>query len=212
MKSKLKLIFLPIILLVLVGCRQSFERADRTITLVQDNMNSIVSIISDIQYQESLIQEQFEEMIQSPKALESFSNEEAIIYQNIQTRSDLLNQLDEKNQEFDQLKKEIQAQVERDELPSDTVDSLVDYIDQLSNHLSTYIEDYQTHLLHEKQEYQTLADPSVDYTEFFALFDRMEIITVNNQMNLENVVELIEPINTILINLKVQLANLQEAS
>lgn len=212
MKNKTKLIILPIVLLILAGCSQSVERADRTITLIQDNMTSVINLISEIQFNEQGLQEQFEEMINSEQELQAFQNEEANIYTNINQRSEYLTQLEENRTNLVDLREEINAQSERDELPSDQVTQVDQNLEQLVGYLETYINDYQTNLEIEQQLYESLANPDLDYTQFFSLFDQISIITTNNQMNLEKVIQYVEPINTVLINIKVHLANLQEAS
>lgn len=212
MKNKRKLIILPIVLLILAGCSQSVERADRTITLIQDNMTSIINLISEIQFNEQGLQGQFEEMINSEQELQAFQNEEAGIFVNIDQRNEYLTQLEENRTSLVGLREEIQAQSESDGLPSDQVTQVDQNLEQLIGHLETYINDYRTNLEVEQQLYQSLANPNLDYTQFFGLFDQISVITTNNQMNLEKVIEYVEPINTILINLKVYLANLQEAS
>ena len=155
---------------------------------------------------------QFEEMINSEQELQAFQNEEANIYTNINQRSEYLTQLEENRTNLVDLREEINAQSERDELPSDQVTQVDQNLEQLVGHLETYINDYQTNLEIEQQLYESLANPDLDYTQFFSLFDQISIITTNNQMNLEKVIQYVEPINTVLINIKVHLANLQEAS
>lgn len=212
MKKLIKSISVLLIILLIAGCSQSVERSDRTITLIQDNMTNVINIISEIQFNEQELQNQFESMINSEQELQAFANEEASIYQNIQTRQELLDKLEENRNALTDLRDEIKVQSERNELPADQVQQVDQFMDEFVNHLEVYITDYHANLTTEKQLYQSMANPELDYTQFFNVFDKISVLTTNNQMNLEKVIELVEPINTILINLKVHLANIQEAS
>ncbi|MBG9982710.1 YkyA family protein [Aerococcaceae bacterium DSM 111020] len=212
MKKLIKSLSLFLVMLLIVGCSQSVERSDRTITLIQDNMTNVINVISEIQFNEQELQQQFESMINSEQELQAFANEEASIYQNIQTRQELMKKLDEHRNTLADLRDEIKVQAERNELPSDQVQQVDQLMEGFVNHLEVYTTDYQANLTTEKQLYQSMANPDLDYTQFFNLFDKISVLTTNNQMNLEKVIELVEPINTILINLKVHLANIQEAS
>src|SRR5690625_6795668 len=63
MKHLNKIVILLITTLFIAGCDNSLERADKTVSLVQENVTSIVNELTEIQLAEGNLQAEFESTI-----------------------------------------------------------------------------------------------------------------------------------------------------
>ena len=87
MKHLNKSIILLFTTLFIAGCNNSVERTDRTVSLVQENVTSIVNELTEIQLAEGNIQAEFENTIANASDdLSYFANNDSPIQQNIQRR------------------------------------------------------------------------------------------------------------------------------
>ncbi|AXY25821.1 hypothetical protein CL176_07320 [Suicoccus acidiformans] len=210
MRKLIPLITMSLLALLLVACDNSLNRADRTITLVQDHVNEIINELNEIQLQEENLQADFEETLNQSEDLSAFKNTENKVYQNVQTRQSHLERLQELTGELGNLTKEFETIQRRETLPNDQVNQLLERINQLNTDMSTYVSDYLANLQIEQTTYQSIANAETDYNDFFGVFDNVNTLASTNQMNLEKVLAHFESINTQLINFKVFIANAQE--
>lgn len=210
MKKIYKITSLLALILILTACSQYLERASRTIELMQDSVTSIISLMQDIQNYERDIQEHFEATLNSDQGLEIFNQKDNPILDNTQARSQLLDKLEEASKQLVGLAEELGSQRDARNAPSQEIDQIVAVVSDLAEDLNRYIADYRTNLSLERQSYQAIGNPDIDFTNFFQVFDNIEVLSTNNFMNLEKVLTYFEPLNTHLINFKVYLANLQE--
>lgn len=211
MKTKGKLLFLSIILIFLTACDNSVERSDRTVTLIQENITAIVNELTEIQLNEGNVQQDFETTLNKGDGLEQFDNEENEIYVNINNRKEHLSNLDEYREEMVTLIEEISTQADSGPLPADQVNRQAELLGQLNEVLVTYIQDYEANIETERIIYRSVANPEMNIDTFYDVFDSVQVLAKNNQMNLESVLGYFEPINTQLVNFKVYLANLSES-
>lgn len=211
MKQLNKFVLLIMATLFIAGCNNSVERADRTVSLIQDNVTLIINELTEIQLAESNIQAEFESTIANAgDDLSYFMNDEAPILQNIVRRTEHLTKLEEARSDLDTLSEEFSKQAENSPLPTEQVNNQVSQLQSLSQDVTTYIADYTTNLDTEAMIYKSIANPETDYASFFAVFDRVSVLHTTNNINLERILGYFEPINAQLINFKVYLANLQE--
>ena len=93
----------------------------------------------------------------------------------------------------------------------DQINEIIDLVSNLQKDLEVYSSDYLQNLDLESQTYQSIANPDTNFENFFKIFDTIEILMTNNEMNLEKVLTYFESINAHLIDFKVYLTNLQES-
>lgn len=196
----------------LVACDHSLKRLDRTLDLVQENVTAIVNNLGQIQSAEGKIQESFEATLKMNEDLSSFNNPEAPIFVNLSQRRDQIEQLSKQGEELTKLMSELDHQRKDLKESKEEVDKLYDQLSRLSGDLNKYLEDYKNNLALESETYKSIAAGSVDYSNFFSVFDNVNKLYTFNQMNLEKVIQQFEPINAHLINFKVYITNLQENS
>lgn len=213
MKHLNKFVILLFTTLFIAGCNNSVERTDRTVSLVQENVTSIVNELTEIQLAEGNIQAEFENTIANASDdLSYFANNDSPIQQNIQRRQEHLTKLEEVRSELDTLIEEFSNQVDKSPLPADQVTNQITQLQGLSQEITTYITDYRDTIETESIVYKSIANPETDYTSFFAVFDSVSKLHTTNKINLERILGYFEPINAQLINFKVYLANLQESN
>lgn len=211
MKKYIQLLLIPCLILALTACDSSINRIDRTFTLVQENITKIVNELTEIQLLESHVQDDFETTLKASEDLSAFRAEDSVILQNVNQRSEHLNNLADLINELDKLIEEINNQEpNKDEQIKAQVDAIVAELEPLTANLKVYLKDYQDSLQPEKQTYQAVANPNNDYTTFFKVFDNVNILNKTNQINLEKVLGYFEPINVKLIDFKVYLTNLKK--
>ncbi|UPQ85574.1 YkyA family protein [Ignavigranum ruoffiae] len=211
MKKYIQLLLIPCLILALTACDSSISRIDRTFTLVQENITKIVNELTEIQLLESHVQDDFETTLKASEDLSAFRAEDSVILQNVNQRSEHLNNLADLITELDKLIEEINNQEpNKDEQIKAQVDAIVAELEPLTANLKVYLKDYQDSLQPEKQTYQAVANPNNDYTTFFKVFDNVNILNKTNQINLEKVLGYFEPINAKLIDFKVYLTNLKK--
>ncbi|MGY4104168.1 YkyA family protein [Ignavigranum ruoffiae] len=211
MKKYIQLLLIPCLILALTACDSSINRIDRTFTLVQENITKIVNELTEIQLLESHVQDDFETTLKASEDLSAFRAEDSVILQNVNQRSEHLNNLADLINELDKLIEEINNQEpNKDEQIKAQVDAIVAELEPLTANLKVYLKDYQDSLQPEKQTYQAVANPNNDYTTFFKVFDNVNILNKTNQINLEKVLGYFEPINAKLIDFKVYLTNLKK--
>lgn len=211
MKTKGKLFLLSIILIFLTACDNSIERSDRTVTLIQENITAIVNELTEIQLNESNVQQDFEITLNKGDGLDQFDNEENEIFVNVKNRKEHLGNLEEYREEMVKLIEEISNQADSGPLPADQINRQAELLGQLNDALIVYIQDYQGNVETERIIYRSVANPEMNIDTFYDVFDSVQVLAKNNQMNLEVVLGYFEPINTQLVNFKVYLANLNES-
>lgn len=210
MKNTNRVLILVLLTIILVGCSQVIERADRTITMAQETMTGIVNDLTNIQSLEQSLQSDFETTLQAGEDLQAFADSEQTIYKNVDQRISHLEELSQRAEKLTELSKELEAQAKQEEMPTDDITNISQLINELKTALNTYIEDYKTNIATEKASYQAIASSNIDYAGFFKVLDNVGVTFTNNYMNLEKVLGYFEPINTRLINFKVYLAKLIE--
>lgn len=212
MKQTIRLLVLSLSILLLSACNSTIDRTDRTVTLVQENVTQIVNELTEIQLIESNLQAEFESTLNSSEDLSVFNENDTPLMQNINRRIEHLDLLTEHQLTLIELADELANQRDNTPLAADQVDNHVILLSDLASSLTIYIEDYRNNLEMEKIIYKSIANPETDYTSFFAVFDRVDVLHTTNFINLEKVLTYFEPINAQLVNFKVFLANIKEGN
>lgn len=211
MKRSIKFVILMMLGMILVACDNATERSSRTVNLIQENVTSIVNELTEIQLLENNLQSDFEATLSDGADMAAFLNEDALINQNLSNRKEHLQSLDEQLDNFRSLSEELSNQAGNSPLSEDQINSQVTLMNDLSNELQVYIDDYMSNLELETQIFQHMAEPELDIDDFYAVFDQAQTLYTTNHINLEKTLEYFEPINANLINFKVFLVNLAES-
>lgn len=209
MKAK-QILVIMISLVLLSACGNSLQRAERTVGLIQDHVTSIIGKISELQLQESDIQADFEATIQASEDLSAFKSDQSTIEENVQKRQDLLQEIETDREELLNLVDELQQIPNHQDLPQDQINQVIEYVTQLSEDLDHYVSHYQANLETEAITYKSIANPATDHESFFKVFDNVNLLYTENNMNLDKVLVHFESLNHLLVNLKVYLVNLDQ--
>ncbi|MBG9979869.1 YkyA family protein [Facklamia sp. DSM 111018] len=209
MKNK-KLILLGITLILLSGCGNSIERASRTIGLIQENVTNIIGKISEVQNQESDLQADFEETLKESDDLSAFAKDTNPVIGNIQEREQLLTDIDSSRQDLLELIEELNQIPEHKDLPDEQTQKVIEYIQALCEDLELYVSNYQENLKVEADTFKSVANPEINHESFFGVFDNINDLAIENNINLDAVLGHFESLNVLLVNLKVYLVNLTD--
>ena len=209
MKNK-KIILLGMTLILLSGCGNSIERASRTIGLIQENVTNIIGKISEVQNQEFDLQADFEETLKESEDLSAFAKETNPVIENIQEREQLLTDIESSRQDLLELIEELNQIPEHKDLPDEQIQKVIEYIQALCEDLELYVSNYQENLKVEAETFESVANPEINHESFFGVFDNINDLAIENNINLDAVLGHFEALNVLLVNLKVYLVNLTD--
>lgn len=207
MKTK-KIIIIVILLSLVTGCSNSLERAKRSVGLVQDHVTQLIGNISEIQNREFDLQKDFEATIALEKDLSGFKLEDNPLNKNIQARQILLEEMDSSRLKLIELCQDLQEIPAHSQLPKDQIDKVIKSTRQLCDNTETYVDGYLNNLHEEDLTYKSITNKDIDHETFFGVFDNVNTIYTENNMNLDQILGYFESLNALLVNLKVYLVNL----
>lgn len=211
--KKIKLSFLLIFTVVLMGaCNNSLERANNVVTLIQEKVNFIVSSLTEIQSFENSLQNNFEQDITNAgNYLSYFSNDQALVLQNVSLRRDRITKIKETEQEIINLLSELETASRDTNLPVADLKQLISLIQNLDVDLQTYVTDYDQNIRLEEQTFRSIANTHTNYASFFQVFDNVNTLYETNIYNLDQVLKHFEAINRLLVDTKIKLVNLADS-
>ncbi|MRI84799.1 YkyA family protein [Fundicoccus ignavus] len=209
MKKTFQLFLLTFSVILLVACDNSLKRADRAIGLIQENVTQIVNELNEVQVLENNLQSEFETMLQSSEDLTIFHANDSLVQVNIDNRKEHLESILESIKQLDELISELENLKSSDTIPTTQIDQVITYLNDLSTDLNTYIIDYQENLVEEEITFKSIANPETDYRSFFGVFDNINTLATENNINLDKILVHFEPLTSLLINLKVFLVDAQ---
>lgn len=209
MKKTFQLFLLTFSVILLVACDNSLKRADRAIGLIQENVTQIVNELNEVQVLENNLQSEFETMLQSSEDLTIFHVNDSLVQVNIDNRKEHLESILESIKQLDELISELENLKSSDTIPTTQIDQVITYLNDLSTDLNTYIIDYQENLVEEEITFKSIANPETDYRSFFGVFDNINTLATENNINLDKILVHFEPLTSLLINLKVFLVDAQ---
>lgn len=211
MKNIFKIGLIIVLLSCITACDNTFKRAERTTTLLQEDITTVVNELTEIQLLESYVQKDFESTLQASKDLSAFMSDDSAIMQNVQKRQEHLNKLSELLSDLEQLNKELNDQMKtKDPSLNQQVTDIRSILSALMKDLTVYTNDYKDNLKYEIQTYQSISNPNTDYHSFSQVFSNISKLNKTNQINLDSTLKYFETMNAKLIDLKVYLTNLTQ--
>lgn len=210
MKKLIYYLMMGLTVMLMVGCKNTtFERSERTVTMIQESVTTVVNDLNEIQNIEGHLQEDFEATMGDDGDLSKFNDDHSPALENVAHRKEQLDKLNQSIERLSTLADELDLQKEKGMLPTDEFNGISDDIRSLVDDLHVYVSDYQADIPQEIETFKSIANPKTDYTSFFVVFDNINILSRTNHINLEKVLKHFEPLNVKLINLKVTLINMQ---
>ncbi|MFN0602889.1 YkyA family protein [Facklamia hominis] len=210
-KTKLVLILISILFLV-SGCGRSIQRANRAIGLIQDHVTNIIGKISEVQNREFDLQANFEATLKQSEDLSAFLSSDTPLAENISKRQALIDEIAKSQTTLQEMVEELNSLPDKEQLPKEQVQKLIEYVKQLNQDLDTYVAQYRTNLKQETATFKALANTKTNHESFFKVFNNINQLYTENNMNLDRVIANFDPLNSLLVNLKVYLVNLTEKS
>lgn len=206
--KRIKIILLSFTVVLLGACSNSLDRADRTIGLIQENVTGIIGKISEVQNIESDLQSDFEQTLSASQDLSAFNQEDNLVGKNIAKRKELIQGIVEHSKLLKEYVKELKEIPDHPKIPHDQVNKVIEYVDQLTLDIDTYTSNYLQNLDIEKDTFQSIGNPKLNSDLFFQVFNNINLLSTENNMNLDKAVGQFERLNTLLVNLKVYLVNI----
>lgn len=210
MKKTIQLFLLVFSVILLTACDNSIERSDRAIGLVQENVTIVVNELNEIQVLENNLQLDFEAMLENPDDLSVFNLEDSQVQVNIQNRKARLTSIADTVTKLSELVQELEHVRDSDAVPTEQFNQAIQSIETLTTDLSVYVDHYLENLTEESETFKSIANPETDYNTFFGVFDNVNALAVENNINLDKLLVHFEPLNSLLVNLKVFLVNAQQ--
>lgn len=210
MKKTIQLFLLVFSVILLTACDNSIERSDRAIGLVQENVTIVVNELNEIQVLENNLQRDFEAMLENPDDLSVFNLEDSQVQVNIQNRRARLTSIANTVTKLSELAQELEYVKDSDAVPTEQFDRAIQSIETLTTDLSVYVDHYEENLTEESATFKSIANPETDYNTFFGVFDNVNELAVENNINLDKLLVHFEPLNSLLVNLKVFLVDAQQ--
>lgn len=210
MKKTFQLFLLVFSVILLTACDNSIQRADRAIGLIQENVTKVVNELNEIQVLENNLQRDFESMLDNPDDLSVFNLNDSQVQVNIQNRQTRLTIITETATKLSELAQELEQVKSSEAIPSDQFNQAITLINNLTTDLTVYVEHYQANLNEESMTFKSIANPETDYNTFFGVFDNINALAAENNINLDKLLVHFEPLNSLLVNLKVFLVDAQQ--
>lgn len=210
MKKTIQLFLLVFSVILLSACDNSIQRADRAIGLIQENVTKVVNELNEIQVLENNLQRDFEAMLENPDDLSVFNLDDSQVQVNIQNRKARLTIIADTVTKLSELAQELEHVKDSDAVPTEQFNQAIHLIETLATDLSVYVDHYLENLTEESMTFKSIANPETDYNTFFGVFDNVNALAVENNINLDKLLVHFEPLNSLLVNLKVFLVDAQQ--
>lgn len=204
--------FLLLMTFLLIGCNKSLPRAERIIGLMQEEMTTLVAQLNELQTLEDELQQDFEKTLNEDDSLELFSDSNSRVQQNVYLRKGTIKQLQQSLDTILSLESELLALKNKRSIPENVLDAIHQEVNEMDEAMALFLSDYMNNLELEEKTFSSLASPESNFESFFKVIEDINILSTTNQINLDQAITHFEPLNTTLVNAKVELIHSLESS
>lgn len=212
MKKITYISFLLFITVVLVGCSKSLPRAERIIGLMQEEMTSLVAQLNELQALEDELQQAFEATLDQDHSLELFADTDSPVQQNVFLRKDTINELRQTLDTILSLEDELLDLKGKKNIPEDVLQTIHQEVNAMDEAMGIFLSDYMNNLSLEEQAFASVASDDSNFESFFKVIEDINILSTTNEINLDQAITHFEPLNTTLVNAKVELIHSLEST
>lgn len=163
--NSLKRILLIILMLIISGCAREEENVINAAENTEAYTSNIITEFNSIKEEESNLQGQFVEALERDEELESFANQSAAVFQNIENRQAGLGNIRSQTGELENTYNNIQ-ELNFDALDRESVTAMHTDMRAAIDQLETYIDEYDALLQAQAEYFNSLAGPEADYESF----------------------------------------------
>lgn len=163
--NSLKRILLIILMLIISGCAREEENVINAAENTEAYASNIVTEFDSIKEEEANLQSQFVEALENDEELESFENQSAAVFQNIENRQAGLGNIRSQTGELENTYNNIQ-ELNFDALDRESVTAMHTDMRAAIDQLETYIDEYDALLQAQAEYFNSLAGPEADYESF----------------------------------------------
>lgn len=163
--NSLKRILLIILMLIISGCAREEENVINAAENTEAYASNIVTEFDSIKEEEANLQSQFVEALENDEELESFENQSAAVFQNIENRQAGLGNIRSQTGELENTYNNIQ-ELNFDALDRESVTAMHTDMRATIDQLETYIDEYDALLQAQAEYFNSLAGPEADYESF----------------------------------------------
>ena len=164
-RNSLKRILLIILMLIISGCAREEENVINAAENTEAYTSNIITEFNSIKEEESNLQGQFVEALERDEELESFANQSAAVFQNIEKRQASLESIRSQTRELENTYNNIQ-ELNFDALDRESVTAMHTDMRAAIDQLETYIDEYDALLQAQAEYFNSLAGPEADYESF----------------------------------------------
>lgn len=204
--------FLLFITIFLVGCSKSLPRAERIIGLMQEEMTSLVAQLNELQALEDELQQDFESTLDQDHSLELFADTDSPIQQNVFLRKDTINQLRQTLDTILSLENELLDLKDKKNIPEDVLNTIHQEVNAMDEAMDIFLKDYMDNLSLEEKAFASVASDDSNFESFFKVIEDINTLSTTNEINLDRAITHFEPLNTTLVNAKVELIHSLEST
>ncbi|MGX7349362.1 YkyA family protein [Dolosicoccus paucivorans] len=204
--------FLLFITIFLVGCSKSLPRAERIIGLMQEEMTSLVAQLNELQALEDELQQDFESTLDQDHSLELFADTDSPIQQNVFLRKDTINQLRQTLDTILSLENELLDLKDKKNIPEDVLNTIHQEVNAMDEAMDIFLKDYMDNLSLEEKAFASVASDDSNFGSFFKVIEDINTLSTTNEINLDRAITHFEPLNTTLVNAKVELIHSLEST
>lgn len=164
-RNSLKRILLIILMLIISGCAREEENVINAAENTEAYTSNIITEFNSIKEEESNLQGQFVEALERDEELESFANQSAAVFQNIEKRQASLESIRSQTRELENTYNNIQ-ELNFDALDRESVTAMHEDIHAAIDQLKTYVEEYDSLLQAQAEYFNSLTGNEADYESF----------------------------------------------
>lgn len=164
-RNSLKRILLIILMLIISGCAREEENVINAAENTEAYTSNIITEFNSIKEEESNLQGQFVEALERDEELESFANQSAAVFQNIENRQAGLGNIRSQTGELENTYNNIQ-ELNFDALDRESVTAMHTDMRAAIDQLEIYIDEYDALLQAQAEYFNSLAGPEADYESF----------------------------------------------
>lgn len=188
LKNKIVRVMIPLSFsLTLVGCASTVENIINATENIDTFTSEITTEFNSIKDLESEVQASFEDSLQNDAELESFANESAPVFENIDLRQESLDAIKASTEDLEKVQKNL-ADFDDDQFDGETINDMITNLNSTLQVLNSYNENYQTYLDTQKEYFNALGQDDPTYETFIEGIEQMgdldqQLIEIENDLN-----------------------------
>ncbi|MFO8068659.1 MAG: YkyA family protein [Alkalibacterium sp.] len=187
--KKWAMLSLSAIPLLLAGCdSENLDNVQDAAIETDRVKDETVETFNQLVTSEADLQSHFDETLDTDDELTTLGDESSPIFENIASREEIVTALENKQSEFDEYQETLTS-YEGELLDHEEVDAVNEAVSNFNTHLSSYLDEYKTSLVNQRDYFTRLADDDATYEDFV---EGIEKINVERETLSQSILEMDE--------------------